>query len=231
VELRFTGTRPWPDIQSHLQAAFRPAYPGPIRVTQQVEIKADLGSPGSAAETTATLHKVLLPSADGRRIVGLGDGRLSVHVLAPYPGWETFRQLIGDALGTFVGVTTPEGLSGVGCRYIDQIALPSHGDSPLSEFLLPLPPRPEAFYPALSAFHVMLQSEDATTATTSTLVLASAPRLPDGRSPVLYDLNLNRTLSNAPVASWCGPVEELHELQREIFESSITNRTRELFDQ
>lgn len=40
----------------------------------------------------------MLPTADGRAIVGLGENRLSVHVLAPYPGWVSLLARVQGAL-------------------------------------------------------------------------------------------------------------------------------------
>jgi uncharacterized protein (TIGR04255 family) len=132
------------------------------------------------------------------------------------------------AFATYRGVTNPTTVTKVGVRYIDQIVLPSEGR--LADYFRAIPPHLPSQPDVVTAFQITTESVDAATNTTSLLTLASGPAMGEGRRVVIYDLNLSRAfLEPAALDSWVHGVEALHTRQRQIFEESITPKTRELF--
>jgi uncharacterized protein (TIGR04255 family) len=173
---------------------------------------------------------MLLATADGKAIVGVGEHLLSVHVLAPYPGWASFLPRVHEALSVYRELARPEGLALVGVRYIDQIVLPDGADTNLVEYFPCLPPRPESMPLLLDGFHVVTQARDPKDNFTAVLTMASVPST-DHRFAVLYDLNVVRAFERpAPLDEFQQHADFLHARQRRIFEDSITESTRRLFE-
>lgn len=229
IELRFEGGVDWtPEVQACLHDRLRGEYPGTARASQQIELQASMSSDGVATSARATLRAMLFPSADGRRLVGLGKGLISVHVLAPYPGWEDFSAQASASVSAYLAEVKPDALASAAVRYIDRVKLPANV-GPLAEYFVGLPPRPAAMPNQLLAFHVVVQSADPD-GTVALHTLSSAPPEQDGGPVVLYDLNLVHPFA-PPISidAWREEVERLHDRQREIFEDSITSKTRELF--
>lgn len=84
----------------------------------------------------------------------------------------------------------------------------------------------------LSEFLVVTQSLNPIDGTHVRLTLASAQRAGSGKPAVIYDLNLWREggpMGDLGSRGWRAIVDALHVQQREIFESSITDKARELF--
>lgn len=69
--------------------------------------------------------------------VHLASGIVSVNVLAPYPGWASFRKAILDTWTRAVSVIRPSGVVRMGLRYINRIPNTSVADTP-SEWLRPM---------------------------------------------------------------------------------------------
>ena len=228
VELRFEGGVPWtPEVRAAVKARL-PAYSGAPRASQQIELHAALAEGSVTTGARTTLQAVLYPSANGSSLVGLGTGHVSVHALAPYPSWETFLERIEAAVAAYTEVVTPTSISQVAVRYIDRVKLPGGVES-LADYFVGIPARPETMPAKLAAFHVVLQAVDED-GTLALLTLSTAVPDADQRPIILYDLNLVRGLPAAtPIAGWRGQVEDLHARQRDIFEDSITDKTRELF--
>ncbi|HEX9507226.1 MAG TPA: TIGR04255 family protein [Myxococcales bacterium] len=231
IEMRFDGGRPWDQLlAARLQEAFKGTYPGEPRRTTRFEVQAKFEAESVSTATRAGFHKLLLPSKDGTQLVGVGDSILSMHVLAPYPGWEKFIAATEDVLSTYREIAAPEQVLVIGIRYIDQIALPQDPNLAVSDYFPSVPARPRSMPAQLTAFHLVTEANDSTKGVVTLLTLASAPPTKEGRPVVLYDLNLIQTFPNPlPLDSWKPPLEKLHERQRDIFEESITDQTRELF--
>ena len=230
VELRFAPGVAWTDaLLAAVVEQLRKGYPGASQRRNQFELQAHVQGDAVATAGRVSLHQVMLPSDDGKAIVGVGENLLSVHVLAPYPGWASFLPRVREALGIYRELARPEGLLLVGVRYIDQIVLPDGAGTNLVEYLPCLPPRPKSMPGALDAFHVVTQARDPEDDFTAVLTMASVPSI-DQRFAVLYDLNVVRAFQR-PVAldDMDQHADFLHKRQRRIFEDSITESTRRLF--
>jgi len=156
---------------------------------------------------------------------------LSSHVLAPYPGWENFIEQTRDAVAALPADVKEAGATSISVRYIDRIVMPT-AEEVLGEYITVLPPRPESMPELLSGYHVATTAVDKQNGTLAQLIVALAPPEADHRQVVIYDLLLQR--SGTPLCKlvgdeWAAILEELHQRQREIFEQSITDRARELF--
>jgi uncharacterized protein (TIGR04255 family) len=234
VELRFVPSEPWNErLFAAVVEHMRPSYPGqPARRTQvQVQAKVQ-GEAVEATEGRLSIQQVMLPTLDSRAVVGIGENVLSVHVLAPYPGWGTFLPRVRDAVAAYQEVAHPIGISLLSLRYVDQILLPAGGGD-LTDYFTCLPQRPEAMPQTLEGFHAVTQARDTVENFTAVLTLASAPSPPGSlsRLAVLYDLNMVRAFAANPcaVGDMSTHADFLHGRQRQIFEDSITSKTRELF--
>ncbi len=232
VELQFLPGRAWSgDVAQALAAAFRAEYPA--KQQPRLQINVEIGTQGEVATQRLHQHRLFFPSEDGKALVGVGENFLSVHVLAPYPGWDRFRPRVARALETFRPIARPGPLALVGIRYIDQIGIPNEPEQGITSYFPCMSARPESMPNMLDGFHNVMQASDAEQNYRAVLRLASLPTpTPDGRLQVLYDLNLVRPLNPAASTSTEAVLEHfdfLHARQRKIFEDSISERTRSLF--
>jgi uncharacterized protein (TIGR04255 family) len=228
VELSFDGGLSWAESEEPLLAAFAPMFSGPKRPLSTYQVHADWREGNLRTDHQSAFSRWLLPSAEGTRLVGLGPGVLSVHVLRPYPGWAAFRPAIDEAFRMYQGVARPGALRMLAVRYIDQILLPANADVRGYFKALPaaLPSQPRA----LEAFQSTTETLDPDTGVRAKLTLLSGPRTNDGRQVVVYDLELTHRFTTAVSPDgWTEVVELLHERQKAMFEESIEDSTRSLF--
>ncbi|MCU0697854.1 MAG: TIGR04255 family protein [Myxococcaceae bacterium] len=226
VELHFAGGVEWSTAEPGLLHAFAEQYSGPRRELKTHEVAASWEKSGLRTTTSQRFSRWLLPDSSGLRLVGLGQGVLSVHVLAPYPGWASFRPLIDDAAIRFQAVCRPTELIKVGVRYIDQILVPEGAD--LEQYFHALPPQLPSQPRAISSFQVTTETVEGEVRALLTLV--SGPSTGDGRRVIVYDLNLTEQMPpGASPTAWPEVVEKLHQRQKAMFEESIKDPTRELF--
>ena len=136
VELRFVPGQPWGDkMLEGISARLREHYPGEKQTRNRFELQANLQKDAMATASRVMFHQVLFPADDGKALVGVGENFLTVHVLAPYPGWSKFVPRVTAALNIYRDEARPEGIELVAVRYIDQIAIPAESNlSPVITF-------------------------------------------------------------------------------------------------
>lgn len=232
VEFRFAPGVPW--AEHHLEQLthrFQGEYPAPPQQRGRLDVQVGLHGTDVSAQGNLAFQGLLFRSANGTAAVGVGENLLTVHVLAPYPGWASLLPRALSALQLYAQIATPTGLLEVGLRYIDQIKVLAEPNVALAEYFPCIPPKPNAMPTVLNGFHLMTQATDPQDNFVATLTMATVPTVPpDPHLVLLYDLYLVRPFP-APLDPLQVPayLEFLHRRQRTIFEDSITDRTRELF--
>ena len=214
---------------STLVKHFGTMYPGPQRRGSMLQVEADMGK--GAVATRMAPHQTFLPTADGKALVGLTDTTLSVHVLAPYPGWASFLPRALGAINAYVEIAGPNNVALVSVRYMDQIKIPAQSpDFNLLEYLPHAPQRPASMPNGLEAFHIVTQAVDPEHKYTAVLTIASMTPTEEAFLPIVYDLRAFRAFEQ-PIApnEIASHLEFLHQRERLIFEDSITDKMRSLF--
>ena len=231
IEFRFLSGMTREESIDILATALGEKYTGERKKQETLELSARIAAEGLETTTRQRLRSLFLQSSDGLRLLGCGNGFLSVHVLAPYPGWENFLDQARETISVLARQAR-SALAAVTVRYIDRILLPAGKPVSFSDYFTITPPRPVAMSHQLSGFHVVTETHDPENGTIALLRFASAAPDPQGHPVVIYDLTVQRL--GDPVCGldeneWVPIVERLHEQQRELFEASITDQMRERF--
>jgi len=168
-------------------------------------------------------------SEDERQIFQARLDGFSFSRLAPYDRWERFRDEARRLWTRYRVVAAPRAITRVAVRYINRLDLPLPIKD-LKDFLRTVPEVSPDLPQALSACFMQLQipQDDIK----GMLILNEAiipPPRPEVVS-VLLDIDLFRDVDvpGDEEALWA-LFEELHVRKNDVFEASITDRTRELF--
>jgi uncharacterized protein (TIGR04255 family) len=197
----------------------------------QAAFETDPKDGARAFTMTPTPGKVLFPTADDSKLVGIGPDELSVHVMRPYPGWEEdFRPRIADALAAYADLLTPVGVRRIGLRYINRIALPGAAPDLGAYFTIPAAPATDEA-PTVRAFLSRSESECQDAPVRVLLTFASVNTSPEA-STYLLDIDVVRDWTDAPlqVPDTMPALDDLRRRERNVFEQAIKDKTRELFD-
>lgn len=178
------------------------------------------------------------PKDDDKSFIAIGQNILSVNVFRPYCGWEAFKPEIDFALEQYEKVTTPRKIKRIGVRYINFISIPENEIS-LNDYFTQDSHVPIGFpEPMMSVFH---RIESTYTGENIRLLYSfgSADKVRDDKGKPLpmvsfildYDLIWEvEEASAVDREDAMEIVEDLRTKEREVFELSITDKTRELFD-
>ena len=209
------------------------------RSQQLVEAQVQgLGSDGGAGVTfqqRVMNQKVQLLADKGTRIASLGENQLTVHMLAPYVGWEAFRPMIVEALDAYRAVAEPEGVTRVGLRYINRIVIPGESEPELSDYFT-IPPKFPDVDPTIKRLSFFNRKEaeyaDLPIRIVVTFAQIEAPATASDSHQYLLDLDIIwiRREQPMPVDEVMGMVDEMKRRHRRVFESLIKPKAREVFD-
>ncbi len=206
-------------------------YAGDRQQQDRLEVSAKFQADVVSTSAQRLPHVGFLRSQDGLRLIGCTEHSMSVHVLAPYPGWGSFIEQVEESIGALPDVARKTALAGLSVRYIDRIMLAAEVPA-IEAYLTVMPRRPEPLPGSLTGFHFVTQTSDAKDGTTALLTVASAPASGSGGPSVILDLLLKYE-GTTPIRlddnTWRPIVEDLHQRQREAFEACITDKARALF--
>lgn len=217
-------------------------YNGPSQQQQVNQLFATSGSafqPGAPSMTFATgLLRVLIPTGDGKAVLGVGANTVSISSLRPYEGWDRFKPRIQTALNAYSETAKQDSISRVVIKYINRIVAPSPGADSVAEYLLDVAPthrakretEKKAFTAKLSGYQYRKEyhiDDGVKIFVTQATLQPSDPET----SEFLLDLEVLWEAHTISLEQAMVKVEHLHATEGAIFESFLTDKARKLFDE
>jgi uncharacterized protein (TIGR04255 family) len=183
----------------------------------------------AGAEVSSTPIGYRFLSSDQKQIILARFDGFTFSRLAPYERWETFRKETQRLWEVYQSVVNPEAITRLAVRYINRLDLPL----PLSDFkdyLQTVPEVSPALFPkGLSGYFMQIQVPQEDPGGMLVLNEAIVPSSSPDIVSVLLDIELSQmgNLRNNEVEIW-NCLEKLRTQKNHVFESCITDRTREL---
>ena len=205
---------------------------------QQIDVQQEAPNTSANIALATALLRVLIPTADGKAVLGIGQNTLSVSSLREYEGWLNFRPRIQTALNAYRDIAQPTQITRITVKYINRIVAPKPNATTAAEYLDDIEPTHSAkiddgkkqITAALTAYHYRKEfvSDDHIKIIVTQATLQ--PSLPN-TSEFLLDIEIvyDRTgFSDFDEAM--KKVDRLHATESAIFESFITEAARKLFN-
>ena len=233
-EFRFAPSAEWNlTVPGLVYEKIRDSYLGEPRQQNLVAAEAIAGRMPANPELIAKMSfsKLLFSSEDAKKLVGVGPDLLSVHSLRPYEGWGNFKKRIDQALKAYLEVSKPVGVTRIALRYINRIVIPSVESVELYDYFTAYPQIPDGIPSNMSAVLTRTESIFDDIPVKLVIILADT-EAPKGQLAFMLDLDVSQDWAEKPL-SLEEAVSSLHELKEregQVFETLITDRTRELFD-
>jgi uncharacterized protein (TIGR04255 family) len=168
--------------------------------------------------------------ADDSALVQIGPDLLVVNVLAPYPKWNNFRQMIDNNLGKYIEIANPQGFRLVRLRYINKLLFESEKIE-LSDCFRVYPYIPTELPQVHGPFQVRVEFPYAEGRDRLLLTLATVmPEKPNSVS-IIFDLDYFLVEPNqiplTRIDTW---LEEAHTVLNEAFNACTTEKCKSLLE-
>ncbi len=188
------------------------------------------------AQDTAAVH----PQSAGFRRTDLDStticvivgSHLTTSVLAPYPGWDVFYELVNQNYDIFRQTVGVVPLARIGVRYINRIdiPLPGHGEPAISvsDFLRCYPEFPEGFSPVTG--FTLQGSAALADQYTGTINQAVVEPALIGHTSILLDIDIGHE-GQIPfrIDDILQIIQSMRIRKNELFEACLTDKARRLF--
>jgi uncharacterized protein (TIGR04255 family) len=178
--------------------------------------------------------RVQLPNRDGTKIVVLGADMVSVSVLEPYEGWESFKARIERVLSTYYSINPPRQVIRIGLRYINHISIPGSKANAGEYFnIVPELRYPEYLdNPAFQLSNFTHRSEYIANNRVKVIV-TNAGIIAQPSDQPQYILDVDTIWDAEPIEEFDDVLrvaDMLHTIEGGVFEGMITDKARSLFD-
>lgn len=239
-DFQFSPGVEWdPTMPGRIHERLKTIYNEKPRSQQLVEAQVQgLGAEGGQGVTfqqRVMNQRVQLLAQNATRIASVGEAQLTVHMLAPYTGWDDFRPMIVEALDAYHKVAEPEGVTRIGLRYVNRIVIPGEIEPELAEYFTIPPKFPDvdAGIKKLSFFN-RKEAEFADLPIRIIVTFAQIETPATEHSSYQYLLDLDIIWINKeqplPLKDTISMVDEMKHRHRRVFESLILQKTRDIFN-
>lgn len=213
----------WTLIQPHVADEYPDAIP---TLAQQLQIQ-----PGPAFQFSVSQGSpgAVFHTRDRTRAFQVSESGFTANRLRPYDSWFAFKAEAQRLWAIYCAIYKPLTITRAALRYINRIEIPSPVDD-LQTYLRTVPEVAGDFPHALTGFFMQLQMKqsdlDALLVVNETL----APQTEPTRLPVVFDIDVAREhvwpVDSVEVWDF---LDKLRDRKNEVFEASITDDARKLF--
>ncbi|HXF14996.1 MAG TPA: TIGR04255 family protein [Terriglobales bacterium] len=228
-EFQFVGTREWDwTIPGLVYQEIKSEFPEK-KQEKAFEINITPQEGRIQQNLAGTLSKMRFLSRDGSAMVQVGPDLLAVNVSAPYPGWEVFEELLRRQFEIYKNIAEPGGFKRIGLRYVNKIQFPSNAieSTKYFNYYIHLPETLEQRHGPFSmrVLHEFDEQRDILN-----LQMGHLPPTGDSLTIALdldYYLGKPESIGLSDALPW---VATAHSRIEDMFEASITDETRKLFE-
>ncbi|MBL4590262.1 MAG: TIGR04255 family protein [Alphaproteobacteria bacterium] len=193
-----------------------------------LEVKISDGQPPTTQSVEVIIDR--LSSADMTEQLHIRDIAFLSSQLAPYHGWEAFRERITRDWNIWRGTVGFRPITRIGMRYINRIDLPALGDEVRYEDYVSIYPNlPPLLDPCLShtvSVNVAIPDIDAILTLKTAIVESPLPN----HLSIMVDLDIKKTFQTPPsdeeIFSF---IDQARIKKNEAFESCIKDKARDIF--
>ena len=187
------------------------------------------GATGAASNNQESIGYRYFSSDKSAVLQARRDG-FAFSKLPPYQEWELWQPEGRRLWQRYKSIVNPEGITRVAVRYINRVQI-NRGNFDLREYFNCFPEIPDSFG-SISGFLMRLELPQH--GTDNRVLILNQGILDEGLTnhvAVLLDFDLSKRVRLAPDddAVW-SEIESLHSQENRLFEESITDRAREMFD-
>jgi uncharacterized protein (TIGR04255 family) len=211
---------------SNLQRCQDAAYPG----KKALKVMVDQVGSGNSGSTSTTSGQVgyRFASADEKQLYEARFRGFAVYGLAPYRGWEPFRDEARRLWQIYRQVARPRQVLRVALRYINRFDLPSPVVE-MKDYLRTCPEVSSDLPQQLAGFSLQLDIPQPDIKGTLVLREWTIPPPAPGVASAILDIDLFRSdeVPQDDAGLWA-LLETLRTRKNKVFEACITNRTREV---
>ncbi|MBI5244253.1 MAG: TIGR04255 family protein [Elusimicrobia bacterium] len=227
-EIHFQGSQWDAAIPGLFYEKIREEYPE-RRQLEQLGIEINFSPQVERITKRRGTPRIQFLTADKSRIIQIAPDLIVVNQLKPYPQFEDWEPVVEAVAAKYADLTSPSSIKQIGLRYINHIAIPK---APIKDFFQIYPHIPADLGASHGSFVMRVEINPLRE---GHLLLATfGYAKPPGPDATAFLLDIYDTLvpeSPLDLKNLRGELLKAHDNVEAVFESSITDRLRGLFEE
>jgi uncharacterized protein (TIGR04255 family) len=176
-----------------------------------------------------SLSKIQFVREDKSAMVQVGPDLLAVNVSGPYPGWETFSELVQRHFDLYSKIAQPSGFKRIGLRYINKFIFPT-ANIETTDYFDFYPHLPKIVEQKHGPFSMRVLYGYGDEPVVLNLQMGNIPS-DDKNLGIALDLDYYLVKSGSvKLADGLGWVKLAHQRIEDMFEACITHKTRQFLE-
>jgi uncharacterized protein (TIGR04255 family) len=229
-EIFFSGSKWDSTLPGLFFDKIKDAYPKK-RELEQIGVEVSVSKDMQGSRVMRGSKRIQFIKEDGSQLVQIEKDLLVVNQLKPYPRFEDWKPVIDKMQNLYVQLTESQGIRQVGIRYINRIVIPA-GKFKMEDYFYLYPVVPQSLEAMHGRFMMRLEIPPKHKGHLLVITFGTAPADSPETSTEMLDLYdifaLPQPLAITDVDKY---IIEAHENIETAFENSITDKTRELFEE
>lgn len=186
--------------------------------------------PGKQEQRIMLMPVTQFLKKDESRLLQIGQNMLTINNLKNYPHWEKFKPIILEIYSRYRSAIKPKGLKKIGLRCINKIILDTTTPN-LSDYFNYYPSFPSEKKEPLSGFVIHVEKE--LQEGRDRIIVKNMSVFPDKKNQSAFILDIDYFLfrkGDIRLSDIEGWLENAHIEINKVFEASITDKLRKIFD-
>lgn len=201
------------------------------RELEQIGVEVSISKDIQGSRVMHGDRRIQFVKEDNSQLVQIERDLLVVNQLRPYPRFEEWKPIIDEMLNLYVKLTTPKGIKRLGVRYINRIIIPA-AKFRMEKYFYLYPEVPKNLEAMHGRFMMRLEIPPKNKGHLLVITFGSAPSDSSEISTEMLDIyDIFALPELIPVSDVEKYIIEAHENIEVAFENSITQETRDLFEE
>ena len=201
------------------------------RELEQIGVEVNISKNMQGSKVMHGEKRIQFVKEDNSQLVQIERDLLVVNQLKPYPKFEDWKPAVDKMLNFYIQLADPQGIRQLGIRYINRIVIPTNKFK-MEDYFYLYPEVPQSLESMHGRFMMRLEIPPKHKEHLLVITFGTAPADSPQTSVEMLDIYdifaLPQPLSTSDVDKY---IIEAHENIEVAFENSITNKTRELFEE
>lgn len=201
------------------------------RELEQIGVEVSISREMQGSKVMRGGQRIQFIKEDGSQLIQIEKDLLVVNQLKPYPRFEDWKPVIDNMLNLYARLAEPQGIRRAGIRYINRIVIPA-SKFKMEDYFYLYPEVPQSLEAMHGRFMMRLEIPPKHKGHLLVVTFGTAPADSPQISTEMLDLydifTLPQPLAIGEVDKY---IMEAHENIETAFENSITDRTRDLFNE
>jgi len=200
------------------------------RELDQIGVEVSISKDTHGSQVIHGEKRLQLVKEDNSRLIQIEKDLLVVNQLRPYPRFKDWRPVIDEMLKHYSDLAQPAGVQRLGVRYINRIVIPA-AKFQMEDYFYLYPEVPQSLGAIHGKFMVRVEIPPKNKGHLLMITFSTAPADSPETSALMLDIYdifpFSQLLSIEKVDKY---IDEAHDNIEMAFETSITEKTRDLFE-